>query len=456
MSSPPFTSYDELTDFFSRKGHFHMDLALTRIVNVLAELGLARPDYPIVQVVGTNGKGSTSAFLAGYAAAHGLRAGLFASPPVLSERERIRLLTPGHAQTGSLLSHERWVTLANSVLATPTGPELTLFELFTAMAALAFAEGRVDLAVFEAGLGGKNDATRALPAELVLATPIGLDHADVIGPGLADIARDKAGAARPGAPFLSAVQTREVEAVLRAEVPQAGAHLSFLPEHVQLTGLDQITGSRAFVLSETGEAALTVDHFLPAMAGPHQRENAALALAGFRALAERLGLTPSADAVRRALQETRLPGRMELIPARPPQHPPLLLDTAHNAHGLSALALALAALCIRPGSLVFACLKDKDQQRMLPLLPALGLRSMEVFVPALPSPRARDPEELARRIHEGTGLTATPCSSVAEALTLAEEAASRSTLGPEAPVLVCGSTLTVAGALALVPERLIL
>ena len=159
---------------------------LDRMRAALDRLALRRPPCCVVQIVGTNGKGSTSTMLAALAQAHGLRVGLHTSPHFLSPRERVRL-------DGAMLPEERWLELAN-ILMQRGGDDLSYFEFVTCLAVMAFAEA--DIAVMETGLGGSYDATTALEADLVVFTPIDLDHQSVLGPFLKDIAADKAGATR--------------------------------------------------------------------------------------------------------------------------------------------------------------------------------------------------------------------------------------------------------------------
>ena len=174
---------------------FHWDLSLERIGQVLAQLDLAAPGASApktlaVQVVGTNGKGSTASFLAALARAHGLRVGLYTSPHFVSVRERIMV-------DGRALPENEWVACANLVWRAG-GQELTYFEFITALAVAAFARAGVELGVWEAGLGGRHDATTVLPVDLVLFTPMSLDHEAVLGSGLAAIAEDKAAALARG------------------------------------------------------------------------------------------------------------------------------------------------------------------------------------------------------------------------------------------------------------------
>ena len=150
-------------------GLFHMDMGLGRMRRALAALDLARPPFVVAQVLGTNGKGSTSAFLASLALAHGCRVGLYTSPHFVSPTERIRIGGPEQPICAPWPA-ENWVEPANQVMA--VAPELTYFEFLTVLALLGFAREGVELAVLEAGLGGRHDATTAVAADLLCYAPI--------------------------------------------------------------------------------------------------------------------------------------------------------------------------------------------------------------------------------------------------------------------------------------------
>ena len=377
-----------------------MELGPDRMRAALAALSLESLPHLAVQVVGTNGKGSTGAFLAAMLAAHGLPTGLYLSPHFITVRERILL-------AGQKLSEADWLAAANAVLtATAPGGEtgkLTYFELLTAMAAWLFTHQEAEAAIYEAGLGGAGDATTALPRDLVLFTPIGMDHAAVIGPTLADIAKDKAGAMVPGGVAVTGRQLPEVMAILRREADRLGTRLYDMDE---LAGFNVV--SRKGVLRRPH--ALRIPRAKLRLAGPHQAQNAALALAGFALCAELLGLSPDPEALHRALAETFIPGRLHLL-RLPGMTPQLLLDCAHNVPAVTALLHALSALGIGPTALVFTCLADKDLAGMAPL--AAALTAGPIFVPELPGvSRARPAVEVAAALGPRAIPVATPAAAL--------------------------------------------
>jgi dihydrofolate synthase/folylpolyglutamate synthase len=388
-----------------RLGLFRMDLTLDRMRSFLAETGLTRPAPSVVQVVGTNGKGSTAAFVERMAREHGLSTGLFTSPHFVGFRER--LLT-----NGRLPSDEVLLPTAEAVLETGVGEDLTYFEFLTCLAAWMFAEARVDVAVFEAGLGGTWDATTALTRDLVLVTPIGLDHQDRLGATIEAIARDKAGSFPVQGTVVCAPQQASVRDVLEKAARERSARLFM-----------------------AGELASRLPGPV-GMAGAHQLGNARLALAGFGFVARGLGLEVDENALATALRETFVPGRLQRVPG----DPEFILDGAHNVPGLVALDAALADLDIHPTAMVFACMRDKDVAGMVEAASALtdGL----VHLPDIGVERAVDPAELAGLFGERARLHSAPGEMLDE---LAD--------GP-GPVLVCGSLYLLAELFRLRPHWL--
>ena len=430
-----FATIADLEGHLERLGFFRIrpELGLMRsVLSRLDAIGNRKPRF-VVQVAGTNGKGSTATFLASLGMAHSLKVGLYTSPHFVSFRERIRFgFTP--------VSEDVLLEPANRIMALG-GEHLTYFEFVTTLAALLFAEAECDIAIMETGMGGTWDAVTALPADTVAFTPIGLDHCQFLGNTIAAIAADKAGAMRPGKPAFSAPQVPEALAAL-----SAAAKANKCP-FIEPTGPESLPYP-----IRNGTVSL-------GLAGIHQYTNAALALAVWREAANRCGWieTPDEALESRALHEAFIPGRLQYIPPCPEKkHPALLLDGAHNAHGMAALGRALAKDAIAPSAVIFACLNEKDPKIMAAHLRVLS--TGPIFVPPIPdNPRALPPEDIAAAI----GLAATPAPDMQTALNMAtehiasympEEAAKH----PERyPTLVCGSLYMLAHFFALRPDCLL-
>lgn len=430
-----FPSTDHFQRYLDGLGQFRMLLGLERMRASLQNLRLTPPRFSIVRVVGTNGKGASAWILARLAAAHGLRVGLYTSPHFLSPKERLMLLD----ERGPRMPEaSQWLELANTVYAAgPAAPldlvlqgqndagkrelaGLTYFEFLTAMALFWFQQEQVDLAVLEAGLGARFDATAALTAEMALLTPVGLDHEQIIGPGLAAIAAEKAHALKQGA-------------ALALSAPQQDVVWQEFLKAAQ----ESQTGRRKTQLVPLAEAPSLVveprEHL--ARCGGFIVDNTRLALAGWQLLARRHGLRPDPQRCAHALQEFRLPGRLQFVPPQEGEAP-LLLDGAHNEHGLRALQETLQELGLRPQALVAGCMADKDLERIVPLL--CGLTDGPLIFPELRDiPRAASAAELAARVQR-EGKQGLAAQDMARALELAQGACGQK--GPEAaPVLVCGS-----------------
>jgi dihydrofolate synthase/folylpolyglutamate synthase len=293
--------------------------------------------FTAVHVAGTNGKGSVCAMVESIARLHGLRTGLYTSPHLCRFAERIRI-------DGEPISDPQLADLLERALR--EAPDLSFFEAATLTAFLAFRQARVDVGILEVGLGGRLDATNVLPRVSAAAiTRIALDHADRLGPTLVDIAREKAGIAKPGVDLVLGPMDPDVRAAIDQVAHQHGATTSSIDDIAAPTriGLD----------------------------GQHQMDNARIATV----LGRRLGAPP--EAIAAGLAAVRWPGRLERIGRH-------LLDCAHNPDGTQALAKHVRTLGVPPErvKLVFGALTDKDWQGMLADLAPLA--ESRVFV----SPRA--------------------------------------------------------------------
>jgi dihydrofolate synthase/folylpolyglutamate synthase len=328
---------DVLPLSLARRGPSRIRPDLGALQTTLAALGSPQAGLRSALVVGTNGKGSTVAMLDAVLTAHGLRVGRFTSPHLVAVSERITV-------EGTPIAYDALSRLLGVV---DRFDDLTFFETLTAVALLAFAEAGVDVAVLEAGMGGRWDATRAAASEIAGLTNVGTDHARWLGSTREAIAHDK-GAALAAATI--GVVGPGVDPALRTHLDAPDA-----VDAATLVRLDPVDDERCLV-SWPGAC---VEVRVP-LAGPHQRDNLHLALALARAAEDHGWLELDAANVHRALGRVVWPGRLSWhrIAGRR-----VLLDGAHNLEAVVALAATLEALSLRP-HLVFSCLDDKPVEAM--------------------------------------------------------------------------------------------
>jgi dihydrofolate synthase/folylpolyglutamate synthase len=409
---------------------------LARIEALLRGLGGPCARRPVLQVVGSKGKGTTTAAAAAILRAAGLRVGSYVSPHLAHPSERI--LLDGRPIPGRVFGAAVDRVLPRA-LRLAEGERPTFFELMTAVALLVFEEEGADAVVLEAGMGGRLDATTAPLRAAVLLPSVSLDHTLQLGRTTALIAAEKAAAARRGVPFYSAVPPaspagRAVARLCR----RAGAPL-------RTAGRDWTVSGAATSLGEDGPGTV-FDLGLPGgrgipglrlpMLGVHQASNAGLAAAALLDLAARGTLPVDGGAVRRGLAATRVPGRLDVLGRRPL----LVVDGAHNGASVRAAVAALRAVAVPGGTLrvVFAANRDKDLRGMLRALRSFG--RVRIHATEVANPR-RAPAADVVRLARVEGLSASPAGSPAAALAAARRAA-----GPRDTVLVTGS-MYLAGAL---------
>jgi dihydrofolate synthase/folylpolyglutamate synthase len=391
-------------DYLQRLQPLAMRFGLERMVRALADLGHPERRYAVLHVAGTNGKGSTCAMAAAALRAAGHRVGLYTSPHLVHFHERIAVDGQPVSDAALAAGIEAIRRACPWHEAGGEDDRLTYFEFATLLALVEFAARGVGAAVVEVGLGGRWDATNAIASPTVTAVArIGLDHTQLLGGTVEEVAREKAGIFKPGVPaVVHADQPDRALEVLREEAAARGAPFTVAPAAWE------------------GRVGL---------AGPHQRGNAALAAAALRALAAR-GVAVGEAEIAQGIAGATWPGRLEEVGG-------VLLDGAHNPQGAAALADALRALHPgRPVELVFGVLADKDQAGMLAALrPAV--RRLHVLAPATPRARpAAEVQALARSL----GLEADVHASLAAALDCARRAAAD------------GALVCIAGSLYLVGE----
>lgn len=434
-----------LQDALRELEHLHpkkIDLGLDRIERVLANLG--NPQHklpPTVHIAGTNGKGSTTAFLRAMAEAQGLDVHVYTSPHLVSFCERIVL-------AGKIISEPKLLDILTRVQDANEGKPLSFFEATTAAAFLAFSETHADLLILEVGLGGRFDATNVIDSPAAVAiTPIDYDHAEFLGRDLAQIAREKAGIMKAYTPVFSAEQSSLVRAVLDGEAGKVRADLRNMGEHFSAYA------QQGRLVYEDENSLLDLP--LPKLRGDHQIQNAGLATA----LAKCLMIDDKA--VAKGIETASWPARLQplstgsLAELTNTAGGQLWLDGGHNPHAARALAGAMAeldALEPRPLILIMGMLANKDAPGFLDAFE--GLASALIAVP-IPDHTSLSPENLMD-IAKGRGIKSAAADTVENAIKAAlinapnndpkQNPSKKPILAPR--ILICGSLYLASGVLA--------
>jgi dihydrofolate synthase/folylpolyglutamate synthase len=359
------------------------------------------PDTLVIHVAGTNGKGSTCAMIDRIALACGSHCGLFTSPHLIDYRERIKVAGQEIPENTCAILLTELKTICQDLETHPT-----FFEISLALAMRWFREQNCDLIVLETGMGGRFDATTAVPAQICVITPIGLDHTQFLGSTLTEIAREKAGIFVPRKPIVSAPQETNVRTVLESE-----AHLTHSPLE--------------FVREPWSNSPI-------ALAGIHQQWNAALAVTALH----RAGLPLTTDHVRDGLANVSWPGRFEKI------RPGVVLDGAHNPQ--SAKVLEETWKAEYPGecaSLVFGAVAAKDIRGILEILAPIAARILLCPVANL---RAVPPDDLAACLPDNAPPHATFSNF---------QAAFSAATAHNSPILIAGSLFLVGEARAFLTHQ---
>ncbi len=394
-------TYPESIEWLFSTQLFGIKLGLEGPRRLLKEY-LAYPAHgvKVIHVAGTNGKGSTCAMIDAVARATGCRTGLFTSPHLVDFRERIRVsgVEIPEQECASMLTELR-------ALCSALDPHPTFFEIALVLAMRWFRERGCELIVLETGMGGRLDATTAVPADVCAITPVGLDHMQWLGDTVEKIAREKAGIFVEGKPAISAPQEAAVARVLEMEANERRSPLYFV------------------------EAPLM--GYPVALPGPHQRWNAALAVECLHAA----GIHLDYGVIHHGLSVVRWPGRFERLEKRGKE---IILDGAHNPQGAGVLAETWREqFRDRKADLVFSAVAAKDIPGILAQLCPLAAR---IHICPVDTPRAVPPEELAAALPPEA-----PPHLLHPSCAVALEAA----LAGKGPVLVAGSLFLVGEAKAL-------
>jgi dihydrofolate synthase/folylpolyglutamate synthase len=432
----PIRASDEVIQRLRANHPSLIDLTTGRVERLLAALG--HPERrlpPVIHVAGTNGKGSTVAYLRAIAEAAGLRVHALTSPHLVRFAERIRV-------AGDLISDAALSALIDEVEAANAGQPISFFEIATVLSILAFARTPADLCVIEVGLGGRFDATNIFDAPAVsVITPVDYDHLEMLGPELSKIAWEKAGIIKRRRPVVCARQMDEALDVIEAEAAALAAPLALMGREFDAWE------ERGRLLVQTEDRLLDLP--APSLFGGHQFANAGLAVAAMLALQD-----PRIDeaALGRGVASAVWPARFQRLTTGPmgrmaaARGADLWLDGGHNPHAGRALAESARRLLARdprPLVMIVGMFARKDAHGFF--APFADLRP-QVLTTTFDSPNAASPESLAEAAR-GAGLEASVAPSVRAALEIALAGA-----GAPPHVLICGGLHFAGEVLAMSPE----
>lgn len=395
------------TDYAKQSGYQYSPerFDLQRVRHLLALMGehagcnAPHKRFQSVHVAGTKGKGSTSAMIASILRESGCRTGLYTSPHLHTFRERMQV-------DGQLVSESQVVAGVDLIRAVaPLVPEITTFELITALAFHHFAQAQCDIAVIEVGMGGRLDATNVIEPMVSVITPISYDHTMYLGDTLAEIAAEKAGIIKPGVPIVSAPQAQEAYAVIERFAIQQECSLTLVGRDWKWETLS--SSAQGQQIQVWGPAASSHSQPPPvynlSLLGRHQQENAVTALATVAQL-KSLGRDIPDSALSAGLHNTQWPGRLEVLN----RSPWMILDGAHNGHSMRKLRAAINELFPHQNViLILGVSADKDLDGIFDaILPV----ARHVLLTQAHHPRAATAESLAEyvtdRVNQGNGHSA--------------------------------------------------
>lgn len=367
---------DQAIAYLKRLPHTEVKPGLSRIRALLEAVGNPHKQFRAVHIAGTNGKGSVAVMLASVLQRAGYCVGLYTSPHLLSYCERIQIDQTPIAEREFAQLADELMPIAASMTDTPTQ-----FEFLTAMAFLYFARQKVDIAVIEVGIGGRFDATNVITPLVSVLTNVDLDHTDLLGSTIEQIAWEKVGIAKRDVPLVTGESKPEALRVIKRECAAAGAPL--VPVRARTRRIDFTWDYQEFQVEPEGKVRLK-------LLGGYQQENLNIVLEALEVLRRPLAI--SEEAVWEGLEQARWPGRFEVVQREPFV---IVLDGAHNPHAIRALRDDLQRYrekySLRKSTLLFGVLKDKDYKTMAQVLfPEFN----EIILVQPDSPRALDPHEL--------------------------------------------------------------
>jgi dihydrofolate synthase/folylpolyglutamate synthase len=400
---------------------FGVKLGLHNIRVLVRELGHPEQKYPTIHIAGTNGKGSTAAMLSSVLTASGYKTGLYTSPHLVSFNERIRV-------NGKKIS-DRVVEEYTKMLKLPIlKTRATFFEATTAMAFQYFADQKVDIAVIEAGLGGRYDATNIIHPQVSIITSIALEHTEHLGTTIEQIAYQKGGIVKPQVPCFTAVEDNGALKVLKEIAKEKKSFLIHCHRKIDIdlkeNGLEGI-----IVTAKTPDTFY--NELVVSLCGQHQSKNLSIVLLALDYLKKKVGFENIIHhTIRQGLRNIKkysgLWGRMDILQ----QHPMVIADAAHNPDGIRTLVNSLNSLVLGKVLLIFGVMDDKDYKTMIHFLKPI----VRIAITASPKiKRALPANELSSEFHN-EGISSLASRNVKEAYMLARQEVRRNE-----PILITGS-----------------
>lgn len=420
---PPVLQNPRAEHALMRLGQLHpklIDLGLDRTFALLEKCGnphLALP--PVIHIAGTNGKGSTLAFIRAMLEQHGKSAHVYSSPHLVRFNERIRL-------SGALIEDDALADLLEEVEIKNAGAEVTFFEVTTAAAMLAFSRINADYTLLETGLGGRMDSTNVIEQPAVaIISPIARDHEHFLGNNISAIAREKAGIMKQGVPVISAAQHPDAEAVLRDHARSLHCPFWQLGTDITIT----MQGENGFTLTWQDK---TISCPAPELKGQHQIENAALAAAAVLLAAPDI----SSSAISKGVAMANWPARIQELStgrlvSRCPAGQKIWLDGAHNRHGAEALAKSLQDINNGKWVMIAGALNTRPPADFLDALKPLLHHLITITIP---DQEASLTAETLSQTATDLGIASTPATDLPRALDMAA-----SITKGEMPLIIGGS-----------------
>ena len=410
-------TYEETLEYIHSLPVFSGTIDFDKTKILMEYLGFPYEKLKVIHIAGTNGKGSTAAFISRILMEAGYSVGLYTSPYLEHFTERIKI-DDFEISEDELATITEIVQSAVEEIKADNKPLPTEFDVITAIAFIWFREMGTDIVVLETGMGGRLDSTNVIDTpELAMITSISYDHMAILGNTLTEIASEKAGIIKPGADVLLYPQSDEVYDVFKQKCDTCGARLhncvigapslSAVPQDSQLMEIDLSASDDAAIRTSFNEKALEI--FL---LGAHQIKNASMAI-NAAAILRNKGWNITDSAIINGLKNARWKGRFEVLK----KNPVFLIDGGHNKEGVESLTSSIKS--IFPGKkiiFIFGVLADKDYPRMIELILPLALR---IFTVTVPNPRTLPAAELAEAIKshsEYNGVPVVPCSDISAAV----------------------------------------